>query len=87
MRSKHRWRTKLYATTTVAAGILAVATLVVHDWAEILFGIEPDQGSGSFEAIVTLTIGIVSIVFLALTLADLSAGRRRARAEGDRDVV
>jgi hypothetical protein len=87
MRSKPRWRTKLYAITTVTSGILAVATLVVRDWAEILFGIEPDQGSGSFEASVTLVIGIISIVFLALTLADFSAERKRARAVRDHHVV
>ena len=87
MRSKHPWRTGLYAVTAVASGVLAIATLVVHDWAEVWFGIEPDEGSGSFEGSVTLAIGIVSIVLLVLTLADFRAGRRRTRGAGDPDVV
>jgi len=66
---------------------LAIGTLIVHDWAEILFDIEPDEGSGAFEVGVTLVIALVSIVFLVLTLADLSAGRKQTQAAGDSDVV
>jgi hypothetical protein len=87
MRSKHAWRTRLYAVTAVVSGVLAIATLVVRDWAEVWFGIEPDGGSGSFEGNVTLAVGIISIVLLALTVVDFRAGRRRTRGAGDPDVV
>jgi len=87
MRSRRRWRTTIYLVTAVLTGILAIGTLIVHDWAEILFGVEPDDGSGAFEVGVTVVIALISIGLLVLTLADLSAGRRQTQTAGDSDVV
>lgn len=87
MRSMLRWRTMLYGVTAIAAGVLAVATLIWRDWAEILFRIDPDEGSGWFEFGVTAVIGLVAIVTLALTVFDVARNRRQAVQAGDRDVV
>jgi hypothetical protein len=87
MRSRRRWRTTIYLVTAVLTGILAIGTLIVHDWAEILFGVEPDDGSGAFEVGVTVVIALISIGLLVLTLADLPAGRRQTQTAGDSDVV
>jgi hypothetical protein len=40
---------------------LAVLTLVWHDWAESLLGIDPDAGNGAFEIAVTVVVGVVSL--------------------------
>jgi hypothetical protein len=59
------WFEAAFATTT---GILAILTMVVHDWAELLFNIDPDEGNGAFETTVTL-------IALALTLLLGAAAR------------
>jgi hypothetical protein len=44
----------------VSAALFAI-TLLWHDWIEIVFGVDPDEGNGLVEA-------LVSASFLALTL-------------------
>jgi hypothetical protein len=45
----------------VAFAVLAVLTLVWHDWAESLLGIDPDAANGAFEIAVTVVVAIVSL--------------------------
>jgi hypothetical protein len=54
------------------SGILLVVTLVWRDWAEILFGFEPDEGNGSFEIAVT-------VAAIAATVAFVLAAKREWR--------
>ena len=60
-----RVRAELVLATLAAA--LGVGTLIWHDWIEVVFGVEPDEGSGSFEwLIVGLLVGVsVGLVLLA----------------------
>ena len=48
-------------------GILFGITLVWHNWVEIIFKMDPDQGSGLFEWLVvgTLLVVTIALVFLA----------------------
>jgi undecaprenyl pyrophosphate phosphatase UppP len=46
-------------------GCLAVVTLFWHDWIEVVFGVDPDQGSGSAEWLVVVVLLIVTITLAA----------------------
>jgi hypothetical protein len=66
---------------TVLAGIcavLAVLTAIWPQWIEEVFGVEPDQGSGSFEWLVVLSLGIVAAI--SAEVARRECGRSLHRA-------
>lgn len=66
MRKALRGRFWLETVLAIVTGILFVITLVWHDWAEIIFNIDPDQGSGLFEWIVVGVLLVVTIVLIVL---------------------
>jgi tetrahydromethanopterin S-methyltransferase subunit E len=43
-------------------GCVAVVTLFWHDWIEVVFGVDPDQGNGSAEWLVVVVLLIVTII-------------------------
>lgn len=43
-------------------GVLALTTLFWHDWIEVVFGIDPDHGNGSFEWLVVLGLLLVTSI-------------------------
>jgi hypothetical protein len=45
-------------------GTAAVITLSWHDWIEIIFGVDPDQGNGSAEWLVVVILLIVTSVLV-----------------------
>ena len=47
------------------------------DWIEQLFGISPDGGDGSFEALILAIIVAVAVVSLARVVRRRVGGRRR----------
>ena len=52
------------ACAFVCAG-LAVLTIAVHDWIEVVFGVNPDGGSGLWEAAITLTLALTCVALSA----------------------
>jgi hypothetical protein len=50
-------------------GIVAVITLLWHDWIETVFKVDPDSGNGSAEWLIVLV--------LLLTTVTLASGARR----------
>jgi hypothetical protein len=46
----------------VLNGLLAVVTVVWRDWIELVFGVDPDGGSGAAEWLIVLVLGIISVV-------------------------
>lgn len=53
----------------LAAGLF-VLTLVSHDWIERIFHVEPDEGNGSLEWLITGGLVVVAVVLGAAALAE-----------------
>ena len=66
MRKALRGRFWFETGLAIITGILFVVTLVWHNWAEIIFNIDPDQGSGLFEWTVVGALLVVTIALIVL---------------------
>jgi hypothetical protein len=55
------------------SAFLALLTLVVPDWIEAVFRIDPDGGNGSVEWLVVLAFAAAAVVFAAMARAELRA--------------
>ena len=71
-----RMRYMLELACAVGAGVLAVLTLAAHDWIEVVFGVDPDGGSGLVEIAIVVTLLAIS----AALAADAFRLRRLERA-------
>jgi hypothetical protein len=70
-----RWQ---FSATLVLGGVsavLAVLTLIAREWIEIVFGVEPDRGSGSLEWAIVVITAVTAIVCLGYARVEW----RRAR--------
>lgn len=47
----------------VISALLFLVTLVWHDWIELVFGVEPDQGSGGLEWALVAVPAVAAVVF------------------------
>ena len=63
MPAKLRRRFWLESAGGCLSGVLAIVTLVWHDWVEVLFRVDPDHGNGLAEWLV-----VVMLVLLTLLL-------------------
>jgi hypothetical protein len=62
-------------------GILLIVTLVWKDWIEIVFGVEPDVGSGELEWLIAFGFLLATVIFsLAATWEYRSTVRGGANA-------
>ena len=71
-----RGRFWLETGMAIATTILFVITLVWHDWIEIIFNVDPDQGSGFLEWLIVGALLVVTIVLFAFARYEW----RKARA-------
>ena len=53
--------------------VLAIVTVFVPDWIEVVFRVDPDHGDGSLERMVVLALAVISVV---LTVAARNEWRR-----------
>jgi hypothetical protein len=70
---------KIEIALAVAAGVMGLLAIVWPEWIELVFGIDPDGGSGALEW------GLAAILFtLAVTAGAMAArGARRVRRPAD----
>jgi hypothetical protein len=55
------------------SAILSVVTLVWHDWIEIVFGVDPDHGSGALEWLIVALAAGTAVAFAAIARAEWRA--------------
>jgi hypothetical protein len=61
-----RIRFWLETALAVTAAGLAILTLISREWIELVFGVDPDRGSGAFEWAIVAALFVASVA-LALT--------------------
>lgn len=44
------------------AAALTVLTLVTREWIELIFGVDPDRGSGALEWGIVLGVGAIAVI-------------------------
>jgi hypothetical protein len=65
-----RRRLWIEASLGTASFALLVLTLVWHDWIEIVFGTDPDQGSGLVEWLIVAALALVTVTLAVLARID-----------------
>jgi len=70
-----RLRYRFEVGLAVLAGAMAVLTLISREWIEVIFGVDPDQGSGALEWLIVFAAAAVA---LASGFAALLERRRAA---------
>jgi len=65
-------RRRFWIESLLAAlsAILSVVTLVWHDWIEIVFGVDPDHGSGALEWLIVALAAGTAVAFAAIARAE-----------------
>jgi hypothetical protein len=71
-------RTRFWLEATLAALTtgLFILTLLSRNWIEIVFGVDPDESSGSLEWLIVAALLVASVAFIAMARAEW----RRPRA-------
>ena len=60
--------------------VLLVVTLISREWIEVVFGVDPDGGSGALE--VAISFGLLSVATVSFVLARREFVRPRASLAG-----
>jgi len=76
MRKALRGRFWLETGMAIVTTILFVITLAWHNWIEIIFNVDPDQGSGLLEWLIVGALFVVTIALFTLARYEW----RKARA-------
>jgi hypothetical protein len=56
-------RTRVDVIAAAVFGFLAILTLIVPDWIEVVFKVEPDGGNGSLEWLIVAGMALVTLAF------------------------
>jgi hypothetical protein len=77
-----RPRRRFWVETILAclSGGLVALTLVWHNWIELLFGVEPDGGDGSFEWTLVVGLLVLTAVFSALARIEWRRARTQSKS-------
>jgi hypothetical protein len=68
----HRRTTRFWIELGVAAasGLLCVLTLIQRDWVELIFGVDPDHGSGALEWAIVGGLAALAVLCAALAVIE-----------------
>jgi hypothetical protein len=61
-----RIRFRIEVALAVLAAGLAVLTLITREWIEVIFGVDPDKGSGALEWATTVALFVAAGVFAVI---------------------
>lgn len=56
-------RTRVDVIAATVFGFLTTLTLIVPDWIEVVFKVEPDGGNGSLEWLIVAVMALVAVAF------------------------
>nr|WP_315267371.1 hypothetical protein [Microbacterium lemovicicum] len=59
---------------------VAVVTVIEPEWIEVVFGIDPDRGSGALEWVIVLALGVLAVVAAGLGARTVIRRRRIGHA-------
>jgi hypothetical protein len=70
--ARHRSRRLLLAeiAPAMATGVLAIVTLISREWIEIVFGADPDHGTGVVEWLIVVALAATTLTFGLLARAE-----------------
>ena len=58
------------ASLALVTGVMTVVTLVSREWIELLFGFDPDQGSGLVEWLIVAGLALATVLFSLLARSE-----------------
>jgi hypothetical protein len=62
------------ALAVITAG-LASLTLITSEWIELMFGVDPDAGSGALEWGIVIALAVATVAFSLMARAEMKRGR------------
>jgi hypothetical protein len=65
MRRALRRRFWVESVAAVFSMVVFVLTLLRRDWIEVVFGVDPDRGSGALEWLIVVTSVVVTLALMA----------------------
>jgi hypothetical protein len=65
MRRALRRRFWVESVAAVFSMVVFVLTLLRRDWIEVVFGVDPDRGSGALEWLIVVTSVVVTVALMA----------------------
>jgi hypothetical protein len=80
MRTSVRRRYWVESACAVLAFALAVLTLISREWIEVIFGVDPDGGSGALEWGLVLGLLLVGVAGTIAARSEVLRARRSASA-------
>jgi hypothetical protein len=72
-----RTRFWIEAGLAVISLLLLVVTLISREWIEIVFGVDPDHGSGSLEWLIVAIAALVTAFFSVIARMEWRRGSER----------